>query len=548
MKTFLFVTGNGSIVVLTTYQSVTDGGLLKKLENKGLHKFIAFEIPAELARDRYGPLYQAAAEDLRLSDDLYVLDFSGERAFGLFRFDELGAPVVYDAHSGTQTLLPPLPGAVTQPALTAPSRPWPHLVARPAGASRFHVMLIDLAGDDGERSALKRLATTLTRLPGIAVQRADRLLAVDDRGDPLEGIAAAVRTGRSWLRDAYADVAIWGRIAADGALRLKFLSAAVTPFGTVRTYRPPVDTLELPADAGADFAPIVYAAALAFVDPSSEEQARDLVALLAPAVEEGERVLPRLAGRLSAAALGRARGVLGMAWVAAGRSAHDADLLDKAIGHLREVLISVTRERDPELWAATQNILGNALRLQGEMRQRSPLLDDALTAYGSAQEVFQRPSMPLYWAMVENNRAAALAALGRIGADAAPLKAAVAAYRAALDVITRVRMPVSWAMTQNNLGIALRALGEKEPNLAVLYQAVEAHSAAAEVLTRVRLPLHWAKTQMHLGAAYQSLGERGSGMERLEQAIAAYNAALEVYSRERFPAEWAQARTASAPR
>jgi hypothetical protein len=35
--------------------------------------------------------------DLHESDDLRVLDYNGERAFALFRFDELGSPVSYES-------------------------------------------------------------------------------------------------------------------------------------------------------------------------------------------------------------------------------------------------------------------------------------------------------------------------------------------------------------------------------------------------------------------------------------------------------------------
>ena len=34
--------------------------------------------------------------DLYETDDLRVLDYNGERAFGLFRLNELGSPVVYE--------------------------------------------------------------------------------------------------------------------------------------------------------------------------------------------------------------------------------------------------------------------------------------------------------------------------------------------------------------------------------------------------------------------------------------------------------------------
>ncbi|MCS7266728.1 MAG: hypothetical protein NZ704_01595 [Geminicoccaceae bacterium] len=93
MKAVMLFTGSGPLVILTSYDDVLAPGLVSKLEGKGIEKFIAYEIPLELARERYGGHFQVVAGDLRQSDDLRVLDYDGQRAFRLFRFAELGPPV-----------------------------------------------------------------------------------------------------------------------------------------------------------------------------------------------------------------------------------------------------------------------------------------------------------------------------------------------------------------------------------------------------------------------------------------------------------------------
>lgn len=70
----MLFTGSGPLVILTSYDEVLAPGLLSKLEAKGIDKFIAYEIPLELARQRYGGHFQVVAGDLRESDDLRVLD------------------------------------------------------------------------------------------------------------------------------------------------------------------------------------------------------------------------------------------------------------------------------------------------------------------------------------------------------------------------------------------------------------------------------------------------------------------------------------------
>lgn len=97
MKAIMLLTGEGALVILTSYSSATDHGLLKKLEAKGIDKFIAHDIPLDLAKERYGQHFTVVSQDLHETDDLRVLDYSGSRAFKLFSFQELGPVLEYEA-------------------------------------------------------------------------------------------------------------------------------------------------------------------------------------------------------------------------------------------------------------------------------------------------------------------------------------------------------------------------------------------------------------------------------------------------------------------
>src|SRR5260221_5779873 len=96
MKAALLFAGSGPLVILTSHLSLTDPVLLAKFRAKDIVKFIAYEIPVQLAERRYGGHFQAVLRDLRQTDDLRVLDFNGERAFRLFCLHELGAPVMHE--------------------------------------------------------------------------------------------------------------------------------------------------------------------------------------------------------------------------------------------------------------------------------------------------------------------------------------------------------------------------------------------------------------------------------------------------------------------
>lgn len=100
MQATMLITGGGPLVILTSYTSPTDPGLLARLEGKGITKFLAYPIPLDLAEERYGGHFKAVMQNLHESDDLRVLDYNGHRAFGLFRFKELGAPVIYEPETG----------------------------------------------------------------------------------------------------------------------------------------------------------------------------------------------------------------------------------------------------------------------------------------------------------------------------------------------------------------------------------------------------------------------------------------------------------------
>lgn len=96
MKVAMLFTGSGPIVILTSHDSVTDPTLVAKLEAKGIERFLAYELPLDIAKKRYGGHFNTVLNDLHETDDLRVLDYNGERAFGLFRLDELKSPVVHD--------------------------------------------------------------------------------------------------------------------------------------------------------------------------------------------------------------------------------------------------------------------------------------------------------------------------------------------------------------------------------------------------------------------------------------------------------------------
>ena len=96
MRSFLLLTAGGPLLVLTSHGTLHDPKFLGRLKAKGIGKFVAFDVPLDLAKERYGGHFHAVESDLHETDDLRVLDFNSQRIFQLFRFDELGAAVLQE--------------------------------------------------------------------------------------------------------------------------------------------------------------------------------------------------------------------------------------------------------------------------------------------------------------------------------------------------------------------------------------------------------------------------------------------------------------------
>ena len=99
MKTFLLMTGSGPLMILTSHGTIENSILLDKLLAKGIDKFIAYEVPFDLAKQRYGWHFNVVANDLHETDDLRVLDYNGDRAFRLFSFSEIGTAHIHEPAS-----------------------------------------------------------------------------------------------------------------------------------------------------------------------------------------------------------------------------------------------------------------------------------------------------------------------------------------------------------------------------------------------------------------------------------------------------------------
>jgi hypothetical protein len=97
MKAGILFTGTGPILILTTYASLDDPKLIEKLTQKGIKKYIAYDVPEELVKQRYGQQFNVILGDLKQTDDLRVLDYDGHHVFYNFSLNEIGQPIFHEA-------------------------------------------------------------------------------------------------------------------------------------------------------------------------------------------------------------------------------------------------------------------------------------------------------------------------------------------------------------------------------------------------------------------------------------------------------------------
>ncbi len=99
MKAALIFTGSSPILIITSYPSLEDKRFLEKLKQKGIDKFIAFEVQLEIAKKKYGNRFDLITDDLNATEDMRILDYNGQLAFERFAFEELGEMIKHDGHN-----------------------------------------------------------------------------------------------------------------------------------------------------------------------------------------------------------------------------------------------------------------------------------------------------------------------------------------------------------------------------------------------------------------------------------------------------------------
>lgn len=93
MKSYLVLTENGPLLVMTSNSCITGEALLEPLRRNGIDKIIAYEVPVDRLHEFYGLPFEVIAADIARGVNLRVLDFDGPHIFDRVPFAELGEAI-----------------------------------------------------------------------------------------------------------------------------------------------------------------------------------------------------------------------------------------------------------------------------------------------------------------------------------------------------------------------------------------------------------------------------------------------------------------------
>lgn len=96
MKAAVLFTGTGPILIVTSFNSLSSPKFTEQMKSRGINKFIAYEVPIGVTKQKYGGHYDLVVEDLRPTDDIRVMDINGHSVFHNYKFKDLKEPFTYE--------------------------------------------------------------------------------------------------------------------------------------------------------------------------------------------------------------------------------------------------------------------------------------------------------------------------------------------------------------------------------------------------------------------------------------------------------------------
>ena len=84
LDALLLLTDGGPVLVLVSGKGLLDAGMLQAMADRGLKRFMAYELSVDEVRLRYGVQFDAVAAGLKHPRSVRILDHDGARIFDNF--------------------------------------------------------------------------------------------------------------------------------------------------------------------------------------------------------------------------------------------------------------------------------------------------------------------------------------------------------------------------------------------------------------------------------------------------------------------------------
>jgi len=214
---------------------------------------------------------------------------------------------------------------------------------------------------------------------------------------------------------------------------------------------------------------------------------------------------------------------------------YSSNILESLCEALEGSLTNEYRDREPLVWAETQNRLGNVLAALGQQQHDAALYDKAIQCFDNALQEFSQEKFSLDWAATQANLATALQALGRMESNAKCLNKSVDAYTAALLEYTKKETPEEWKLVMLQLGATLHTYGTLLKGNRTFQKSVVAYKNAIAELDADNYPFELAAAHNNCGAVLHNLAESEENSERLQEAIRSYATAWQVCMEQQRP-------------
>ncbi|WP_299439951.1 Crp/Fnr family transcriptional regulator [uncultured Rhodospira sp.] len=400
-----------------------------------------------------------------------------------------------------------------------------------AGVARVRQPVLLVAGFPGQGGDEQRgrVLAALEALPGLRVRRMDKALPYSPDLDPYTALAGVVAIGRPQLREAMADLMVWGGPESTGRLvEIRFLS----PWSSKELERigmtSPQNALYLPLDFDESWHVLLKAVTLAAMEPRTENQGKALVETLPPLAEQAGALLSELPYGLSGLETAHIVACYGNVLAVVGAWANEPAWLEHAAAAYEEAIRHLPRNADAE-WGVFHRSLGLVRQALVERGAGGVGPRQAADAFKAALESFQRDLYPYDWAGLKNRLGILCYRVNMAEGDPAALRESITAFQSALQVFTPGETPDRWGEIMHDLAQVLQVYGGQERKVEIVKRAVEAANAALQVRTLDRVPLLWAATQNTLGSALFLLFRLGRDMGALHAAREAFHQSASTY-------------------